>query len=218
LHKQWELFEEQEYTRALDETQALLPQLQTDDLRDAQRLLGLCCQRQGQHAQASRWFRQACQGSVASSDWLHLAVALVLQGQPAEAAAVFEQVRLCQQVARYAQHPGLFLHIYWYALALAEAGQWSEVGALLDELSRVYVRLHSTDSAHLYRHQVPFLGSTLALAMRTFCALEHYAEGSLWLQRLAQGLDDAGQRQVSHAMAELRAADEGGGEPAKHGF
>lgn len=209
LLKQWEWFEEQEYRRALEETQKVLPQLKGDDLKDAQRLLGLCCQHEGQYSQASHWFKMVCQGSAESGDWLNQAVAAARQHHLAEAQEAFEQARLCQQAAKYTQEPGLYLQIYWYALALGEAGAWEQVQPLLDELARVYVRLHNTDAVQLYRHSVPFLGSALILATHHFRARQQYAEGIIWLQHLAEDLDEAGQRQVSRAMTELRQADEG---------
>lgn len=207
LQKQWELFDQQEYQRAFDEVQALHGQLQGSDLRDAQRLLGLCCYYQQQYSQAVLWFQKACYGSDEANDWLHLALAATMHGDIELGAQAFEQVRVLQQASKYSLQPSFYLQLYWYAQALCDVGQWERLQTVLDELARVYRRLYSTDTAFLYSHGMPFLSSVLALATHAFSAQEEYAKGVAWLQALGEGLDAEGQRQVSAAMQELRQAD-----------
>ena len=206
LNKQWALFDRQEYERALQDTQAVLATRQGADLLDAHRLLGLCCYFQGQYSHALHWLQKAVQGSEDSNDWLNLALAATMNGNLELGEQAFEQVRLCQQVSRFRQEPGLFLQIYWYASALADGQCWTRVRPLLDELARVFKRLYSTEPAYVYTHGLPFLPSVLELATRCFRELGQHAQGVAWLQDLASGLDEDGQRQASKAMGELREA------------
>lgn len=211
LQKQWALFDRQEFERAFAETHAVLSRLQGEDLRDAQRLMGLCCYLQQQYSVATFWFKKACQGSEQSSDWLNLALAATLHGDLELGAQAFEQARLCQQVARFRQVPGFYLQAFWYATALCDASPlypnqnvYPRVELLLNELAAVYKRLRCTDTAFVYSHELPFLVSFLELVVRCFRAQEKYAQGIAWLQELGDALDEEGKRQVSKAMAELR--------------
>lgn len=206
LNRQWALFDRQEYERALQDTQAVLANLQGGDLQDAHRLLGLCYHFQGQYGQAVHWLQKAVQGSEDSKDWLNLALAATMNGDLELGEQAFEQVRLCQEVSRFRQEPGLFLQVYWYASALADGQRWTRVRPLLDELVGAYKRLYSTEPAYVYSRGMPFLYSVLELATRYFRELGQHAQGVAWLQGLASGLDENGQHQVSKAMGDLREA------------
>ena len=208
LRKQWELYEEQEYQRAFEEARALLVRLHGPDRRDAYRLVGLACHQQKQYSQATFWLRKACEGSDDAGDWLNLALAATMQGNHELGAEAFEQVRICQQVARYGQHPGFYLQLYWYACALYDKAAYERLQSLLDELADVYRRLHRTDTNFLYARRLPFLSSVLILAMRHFAEQEKRAEGVAWLHALGEKLDEEGQRQVNQAILDLMAGDE----------
>ena len=206
LRRQWTLYDDQEYQRAFDEAGELLVQLAAKDRRDAWRLLGLCCQRQKQYREAAEWFRRACEGSDEANDWLNVAVVYVQQGDKESAAEAFEQVRLCQQAARYTQLPSFHLQLYWYASALSDSGDHSPLPRLIEELAAAYRRLRRTDSAFLLARGMPFLSSFLALVVSHFDHEEKQEEGIVWLQALGQALDAAGQKQAAEAIEELREA------------
>jgi hypothetical protein len=203
LEKQWALFDAGEYDRALEQTRALLVRLPLAERRDAHRLLGLSRYVRNQYVEAVHWFREASEGSDAADDWCRLALAATMAHNDELAAAAFEQARFCHQASRYSQHPGLYLHVFWYASALCDAGQCAATGPLLDELAQAYRRLHQTDTLFLFAHGMPFLSSVLSLALECFRRQENHAAGVKWLEELAKGLDDAGQRQVGQAMRDL---------------
>ena len=213
LAKQWALYDGQEFERAWRETHSILDGLGREDRRDAQRLIGLCWYRQHHYDDAEHWLQWACQGSADSNDWLWLALAATRRGNMEQGAQAFEQTRICQQVAKFTQPPGIHLQIYGYALVLCQSREWARLRPLLDELGKVYERLFCTDTAFLYRHGVPFLVSFLALAERPFREQGPFVQGLAWRQKLAFGLDDEGKLQVSRAMRELREADAGSTTP-----
>jgi len=208
LQKQWELFDHQEYQHAFEEARASLDRLQGADLRDAYRLMGLACYRQHEYNQASFWLEKACQGSDDAGDWFNLAASATMQGRVELGAQAFEQVRICQQVARYRQGPGFYLQLYWYACVLCDKGEYARLQPLLDELAHVYKRLHTTDSTFLYVRRLPFLSCVLALVTRCFREQAKCAEGVAWLEALGEAFDDEGQRQVNRAMQQLVGSDE----------
>jgi tetratricopeptide (TPR) repeat protein len=203
LEKQWTLFEDGEYGRAFEQTRALLVRLPLAERRDAHRLLGLARYQRQQYLEARYWFREAAEGSDLADDWCRVALAATMMGDDKVAAEAFEQVRFCHQASRYSQHPGLFVHVYWYASALGEKGEYPAARLLLDELAQAYRRLHQTDTVFLYAKGMPFLSSVLSLALQCFRAEETHAAGVAWLETLATGLDEAGQRQVGQAMRDL---------------
>ena len=208
LEKQWALLDHQDYQSAVDETQALLGRLRGADQRDAYRLLAWARYHLHEFSQASFWFGRACQGSEDANDWLNLALAQVRDGDIAAAELSFEQVRLCQQVARFAQRPGFYLQLCWYASALCDARQPARVAPLLDELAEACRRLGSSDTTLLYCSGMPFLSSVLALAVRHFGQQGQRAEGAAWMQKLAAALDEGGRRRVQRAIEELRGEGE----------
>ena len=208
LRKQWELYDEQEYQRAFEEARSLLVRLHGPDRRDAYRLVGLACHQQKQYGQATFWLRKACEGSDDAGDWLNLALAATMQGNHELGAESFEQVRICQQVARDGQHPGFYLQLYWYACALYEKAAYDRLQSLLDELADVYRRLYGTDTTFLYARRLPFLSSVLVLATRHFAEQEKDTEGVAWLEALGEKLDEEGQRQVNEAILKLMSGDE----------
>jgi tetratricopeptide (TPR) repeat protein len=203
LAEQWQLLAVSEYTKAFQQTLALSEGLSGADRRDAERLLGWVCYRQQQYAQASLWFKKACAGSDWADDWLNLAVSAARQGQWEWSEQAVEQVRLCQQAARYAQEPGLYLQLLAYARALSDVGEHTRVLALLDELALVYRRVGSADTTLLYVLRLPFLSSFLALAVSHFRRQDKEAEGQAWLEALGVALDKDGQRRVAKAVEEL---------------
>ncbi len=207
LAKQWALYDGQEFERAWRETRAILDGLHGEDQRDAQRLGGLCCYRLKEYNEATLCLEQACQDSTDSNDWLWLALAATRRGRLEEGAAAFEQVRICQHVAKFSQPPGFYTQIYSYAMVLCDVRAWTRLMPLLDELAKAYARIGSTDTALLYRQGMPFLASLLALAVRLFSEQQQYVQGLAWLQQLALALDDEGKRQASRAMHALREAD-----------
>jgi hypothetical protein len=95
------------------------------------------------------------------------------------------------------------MHIYWCASIRCDLRQYAAVGSLLNELARTYRRVHQTDSVLLFSRGLPFLSSVLSLAVQCFSAEENYATGITWLEALAKGLDEPGQRQVAGALREL---------------
>ncbi|MBM4430945.1 MAG: hypothetical protein FJ026_11455 [Chloroflexi bacterium] len=204
LANQWLLLEQHEYGQAFRETSALLDSLQGPDLRDAQRLLGWVCYRQQQYGQAILWFRKACQGSDESGDWLNLAVAAARQGNQELAEQAIEQVRLCQQAARYAQEPGLYPQLLAYARAQSQAGQHERVLALLEELAAAYRRVGSADTTLLYVLRLPFFSSFLELVVSHFRRQDKLAAGQDWLAALSPALDEEGRRRVTNALERLR--------------
>nr|MBC7245524.1 hypothetical protein [Chloroflexota bacterium] len=203
LEKQWALFEQQQYEEAFQMTQSAMSGLQGEDLRDAQRLMGLACYHKHQYERAVFWLMEACKGSANAQDWLHLALAAAMQGHQELSAQAFEQVRLCQQAAKYAQEPGWYLQLYWYACALCDSGQCERALPLLNELASAYKRLRHSDTIYLRARDMPFLSSFLDLVVRCFRALARHAEGTAWLEELAQALDPPGQRQVCQAIEEI---------------
>lgn len=204
LEKPWALFEQQRYQEAFDIVHAMLNSLQGEDLRDAQRLLGLSCYHQHQYERAVFWLTEACCGSEHAHDWLNLALAATMQGNVELGAQAFEQVHICQQASRYAQEPGWYLQLYGYADALCNSGQCMRALPLLNELANAYKRLHNTDTIFLYSRGLPFLSSFLNLAVRCFRTLQQQVEGTVWLEDVAKALDVPGQRQVRKAREELR--------------
>jgi hypothetical protein len=203
LEKQWALFDAQEYDRAFEQTRALLVRLPLAERRDAHRLLGLTRYIRSQYVEAVHWFREVCEGSDVADDWCRLALAATMAGKDELAAEAFEQVRFCHQASRYGQRPGLYLHIYWYATALSDVGQCAAAAPLLDELAQAYRRLRQADTVFLLAQGMPFLSSVLSLALECFRTQESHAAGVAWLEALARGLDEAGQRQVGQAMRDL---------------
>jgi len=206
LQEQWTLLERQEYQRAFEGAFAMRHELQGAALHDAYELMGLACYRQQQYHHASRWFKKACQGSDDATDWYNLAASATMQGNVTLGAEAFEQVRICQQAARYQQEPGIHQQLYWYGCALCDTAQHGALQRVLDELATLYRRLHCTDTSFLYIRRVPFLSCFLTLATRCFCEQERYAEGETWMRALSEGLDEDGQQQVTEAMRELRRA------------
>jgi tetratricopeptide (TPR) repeat protein len=207
LQKEWTLFDKQEYERAFEQARSALDGLAGPDLRDAYRLLGMACHHQKRHGEATFWFTRACQASDDAGDWLNLAVSATMQGDMELSSQAIEQVRICQQVARYVQGPGFYVHLYWYACALCDKEEHQRLQDVLDELAQAFRRLQRTDTAFVYARRLPFLSSVLALATRHFRAQGKQAEGLAWLQALGQVLDEQGQRQVDEAMQELRQGD-----------
>jgi tetratricopeptide (TPR) repeat protein len=203
LEKQWALFDAREYEQAFEETRALLMRLPLAERRDAHRLLGLSRYIRNQYVEALHWFREACEGSDIADDWCRLALAATMARKDEVAAPAFEQVRFCHQVSRYSQRPGLYLHVHWYATALCDVGQYATARPLLDELAQAYRRLQQTDTVFLFAQGMPFLSSVLSLALEFFRTQEKYAEGVAWLEALAKGLDEGGQRQVGQVIRDL---------------
>jgi tetratricopeptide (TPR) repeat protein len=203
LEKQWALFDAGEHDRAFEQTRVLLVRLPPAERRDAYRLLGLSRYIRNRYAEAVHWFRELSEGSDVADDWCRLALAAAMAHKDQDAAAAFEQARFCHQVSRYSQRPGLYLHVFWYATALCEAGQYAATGPLLDELAQGYCRLRQTDMVFLFAQGMPFLSSVLSLALECFRNEENHAAGVTWLEALAKGLDEAGQRQVGEAMRDL---------------
>jgi hypothetical protein len=203
LEKQWTLFDAGDHDQAFEQTRALLVRLPLDQRRDAHRLLGLTRYMRSQYVEALHWFREAAEGSDLADDWCRLALAATMAGKRDVAAAAFDQARFCHQASRYGQHPGLYLHIYWYATALYDTSQYAAAAPLLDELAQAYRRLRQTDTVFLFAQGMPFLSSVLSLALECFRNQENHAAGVKWLEELAKGLDEAGQRQVGEAMRDL---------------
>ena len=222
LARQWKLYDQDAHERALQQARALLPRLHGPERREAQRLIGLCHLRQNKGDEAVDWLKRACEGSDNSQLWLELALAALKAGDRELSEEAFEQVRLCQQVARYAQAPGFYLQLFWYAGSLLDplprpksGDAWArakldinrqrqQARQLLDELAAVYRRLYLTDTTFLYARRMPFLSSFLTLAKHYFLLQDQRDEGRAWLQELAQGLDRQGQEQVRLAAAALR--------------
>ncbi len=204
LQELWALLDEQEYQRVLEQTQDLLATLQGPLLREAYKLMGLACFRQRKYREASVWFREACQGSDDSGDWFNLAVSATMQGEIEQGAQAFEQVRLCQEAARYRQEPGFYTQLYWYVSALCDRGEYERLQPLLNELTSVYPRLHCTETTFLYIRRLPFLSTLLSLVTRCFREQEKREEGIAWLQEFGQSLDEQGQRKVQEAIRELQ--------------
>jgi tetratricopeptide (TPR) repeat protein len=203
LAAQWELLEQGEYAKAFQQTMALSDGLSGPHRRDAERLLGWVCYRQQQYAQASLWFKKACSGSDWADDWLNLAISTARQGQWTLSDQALEQVRLCQQAARYAQEPGLYLQLLAYARTLSDVGEPARVQVLLDELVSAYRRVGSADTTVLYVLRLPFLSSFLTLAVTHFRRQDNEDEGKVWLLALGAALDEEGQRRVAKAVEEL---------------
>ena len=204
LKEQWELFERQQYRRVFDKTFALRRQLRGVDLHDAYRLMGLACHHQQQYYQATLWFKKACQGSSEPGDWYNLAASATMQGNSQLGAEAFEQVRICQEAAKYRADPGFYWQLCWYASALCDAEEYARLQPLLDELAGVYERLGCTDTTYLYIRRVPFLSCFLALAARCFGSPERCAEGVAWLRAFGRKLDKEGQSQVGEVVQRLR--------------
>ncbi len=207
LEKQWALFEAGDYERAAAETRELLVRLPGADKREAHRLLGRAYYELHDHREALDWLREAAAGSDLADDWCRLALAATMMDNDRVAAEAFEQARFCHQASRYLQSPGLFVHVYWYAAALSDREEYAPARLLLDELAQAYRRLHRTDTVFLYARGMPFLSSVLSLALQCFSAQKEHAAGVAWLEALAKGLDEAGQRQVGQAMRDLLRQD-----------
>jgi hypothetical protein len=203
LEKQWALFDAGDHDRAYQQARVLLVRLPLADRRDAHRLLGLVRYGRSQYVEAVHWFRELCEGSDVADDWCRLALAAVMAHKDKLATEAFEQVRLCHQASHYSERPGLYVHIYWYATALCDVGQYAAAGPLLDELAQAYRRLHQTETTFLFAQGMPFLSSVLSLALQCFRHQEDYVGGAAWLEKLGQGLDEAGQRQVGQALRDL---------------
>jgi tetratricopeptide (TPR) repeat protein len=203
LEKQWALFDASDYDQAFEQTRALQVRLPLDERRDAHRLLGLSRYVRSQYVEALHWFREAAEGSDVADDWCRVALAATMAGRGEVAIAAFEQARFCHQASRYDQRPGLYLHLYWYATALCDTGQYGATTPLLDELAQAYRRLRQTDTVFLFAQGMPFLSSVLSLALECFRNQESHAAGVKWLEELAKGLDEPGQRQVGEAMRDL---------------
>jgi tetratricopeptide (TPR) repeat protein len=124
LARQWTLYDHDAHDRALQQARTLLPRLHGAARQEAYLLIGLCYERKKDHKEALYWLQRASEGSDNSQVWLELALTALKAGERTLSAQAFEQVRLCQQVARYAQPPGLYLQLFWYA------------GSLLDPLPR----------------------------------------------------------------------------------
>lgn len=227
LAAQWTLYDRDEHERALQQARMLLPRLRGAERQEAYRLIGLCYDRQRVHKEALHWLQRACEGSDDSQVWLELALAALRAGERTLSQEAFEQVRLCQQAARYAQAPGFYLQLFWYAGSLLDplprpkdGDAWARVKLdlkdqrdqarlLLDELGTVYCRLHNTDTTFLYMRHMPFLSSFLTLVMRYFQARGELQEGMAWLRELSAALDSRGQQQVREAIKALKHAASG---------
>ncbi len=235
LARQWTLYDRDEHDRAQQQARTLLPRLRGGERQEAYRLIGLCCHRQQKHGEAVDWLKRACEGSEDSQVWLELALAALKAGDRTLSGEALEQVRLCQQAARYAQAPGFYLQLFWYAGTLLDAvaratappsqsaGRssevdrsvpalgdpaplWEQLRSLLDELGTVYCRLYLTDTTFLYARQMPFLSSFLTLVTRYFVMCGQLADGVAWLKELSEALDSSGQEQVKQAIKTLRRA------------
>jgi len=203
LDKQWALFDEGQYDEAFERTRAMLERLPPADRRAAWRLMGMARHAGRQYEDAVKWLHELCVGSDVADDWCRLALASTMAGQFESAATAFEQARFCHQASRHSQHPGLYLHIFWYAGALCDMGRYADVRPLLDELAQAYRRLHQTDGVFLFAQDMPFLASVLSLALQCFRREGSYVAGVTWLETLLKGLDAAGQRQVGLALNDL---------------
>jgi hypothetical protein len=206
LVRQWALYDNRAYPEAFKEALELLDELEGADRRDAQRLLGLTSQRQQQLTQARLWLRRASEGSAEAQDWLNLAMVAVAQADWELADASFDQVRLIQQAERYAQEPGYYHQLSWYAGALVDASAPMRALPILDELATAYHRVHTADTSQLYVVRLPFLSSFLTLVERCFREADEYERGVRWLRSLNEGLDGDGRRQANETMARLREA------------
>jgi tetratricopeptide (TPR) repeat protein len=213
LLRQWGLYDNRELAEAFKETLELLEHLEGADRRDAQRLLGMASQRQQQYTQARLWLRRSCQGSSDAQDWLNLALVAAALGDWEQADASFDQVRLIQRIERYAQEPGYYHQLFWYAGALCNAGAHTRALPVLDELAKAYQRVKTADTSQLYVLRLPFLSSFLALVERSFRDAKEYEGGVRWLRTLNEGLDRQGRKQANETMAHLREA--GGLAPAE---
>jgi len=120
LARQWALYDHDEHDRALQQARTLLPRLHGAERQEACRLIGLCYDRKKEHTEALHWLQSACQGSEDSQVWLELALAALRAGERKLSEQALEQVRLCQQAARYAQPPGLYVQLFWYAGSLLD--------------------------------------------------------------------------------------------------
>jgi tetratricopeptide (TPR) repeat protein len=221
LARQWTLFDRAQHERALQQARTLLPRLRGADRQEAYRLIGLCYGRQKKHSEALDWLKRACEGSSNAQVWLDVALAGLKVGEWDLAEDAFEQVRLCQQVARYAQPPGFYLQLFWYAGSMLDAAKHrvrdkaqsrpvrgekralEQVRSLVDELAAAYRKLHVTETTFLFTHSMPFLSSFLTLATRLFRAQWQLLEGVTWLRGFAEELDRGGKAQVESAIQAL---------------
>ena len=120
LARQWTLYDRDEHDRALQQARTLLPRLRGAERQEACRLIGLCYDRKKEHREALHWLQLACQGSEDSQVWLEVALAALRADERQLSQQALEQVRLCQQAARYAQPPGLYVQLFWYAGSLLD--------------------------------------------------------------------------------------------------
>lgn len=207
LAEAWERLEEGSAAQAILLAGAAFPELDRDERREGWLLLGLANDAAGNPDEAVRCFRELCQGSERADDWCHLAVAAVRAGDRSLSQDAFEQVRLCHQVSRYVQRPGLFVHLYFYATALFNTGDRAGTRALLDEIGDGLRRLPNVDPALLVSRGMPTFAGVVDLAVRHFRAARTPDAGMSWLQALGEGLDGESQRLVARAMKELRETD-----------
>lgn len=207
LANAWARLEEGEHALAILLTGAVLNQLDDEELRESWLLLGVANDALGSYDEAVRCFRELCQGSERADDWCHLAVTALRAGDRQLSQEAFEQVRLCHQVSRYVQRPGLFSHLFFYAHALFNAGDRAGTRALLDEIGDGMRRLPNVEPALLVSRGMPSFPGVVDLAVRHFRAAKTPDAGTAWLQALGEGLDAASQRLISRAMQELRETD-----------
>jgi len=203
LAEAWRLYENRNFAGAMKRAFAELDSLQGSDLRDAHRLLGRCSLHQRTYGDAANWLQAAAFGSDEAMDWLQLAIAAVLAHETARSREAFEQMIAIQSSCQFAQGPGYYRQLAWYASALCEAGELELALPLLNELAAAYHRVHTTTPSHLYVAKMPMLATMLELVVRYFRTCGQHTEGVAWLQALSQGLDDEGQRRTQKAIAEL---------------
>jgi tetratricopeptide (TPR) repeat protein len=196
LQQQWALMDQRGYRRAAAQTELLVSQLHGTDHYDATRLLGRAYYYLGDYEASATWYQQACQGSSDSGDWLDLAIVAAWAGRKVDSGEAFAQVRLCQQAAKYAQPPGLFRQLLWYADSLVSSGDLEAVWPLLDELARAYRHLGASDTVSLYAASMPFMSTFLDLVQRAWRKAGRTSEGKKWLENLAEGLDSEGAKKT----------------------
>lgn len=208
LAEAWEHYDDGEFAEAIAVVRVAWRTMFPDD-GDAEGwlLLGLAFDAMGHKRDAVRCLRKLCQGSELADDWCHLAVAALHQGDRELSEDAFEQVRLCHQVSRYVQRPGLFCHLFAYAHAQCEAGDREATRALLDELGDGLRRLPNVEPALLVARGMPTFAGVLELAVQHFRAAGTPDAGTSWLQALGEGVDAESGRQVARAMKELRDTD-----------
>jgi|GEM_PF-3249439 len=208
LAEAWEHFDRGDHTGAVAEARIKWRALYPDDgASEGWLLLGLALDAIEWYDEAVECLTVLCKGSELADNWCHLAVATLHAGKRKLSEEAFEQVRLCHQVSRYAQRPGLFWHLFAYAHALLEAGDLPGTRALLDEIGDGMRRLPNVEPALLVARGMPTFPGLLELAVRYFRAACTPDAGTAWLQALGEGLDAESGRQVARAMKELRETD-----------